>query len=338
MVENLLKYSAILFAFLQIACSGVDKKENSLLETPSAATPDHFVQPADSVLLQQGIAYLGNNEYDEARKCLLQSAESEDIAIKAESYLYLNSLEMRLENYQQAFIYLEEYHRQAIALYNRALEAEKSIRSHKDDIDLAIRDFDNLKNRNNTFKNFAILIALIVVFAILVYVLGNRKKNILLNKGKKDLEKLDHAIEQKKKETKSIEYEHYLVQAEVFMQTVIYKEIVELGKQQRDKHVKVLSYQKQDILKKELDKYFDKFIRQIQEISPNLTENDVKLCCLSLLPLDAFPKALCYGSTEVNIIKQRKHQIKKKMAITPANTEFFAFVFDVRKNSTESRV
>ena len=62
---------------------------------------------ADSLELLEGIASIKREDYEKARTYLLKSAESENITVRTESYLYLNYIETRLKNYEKALIYLE---------------------------------------------------------------------------------------------------------------------------------------------------------------------------------------------------------------------------------------
>jgi hypothetical protein len=80
----------------------------------------------------------------------------------------------------------------------------------------------------------------------------------------------------------------------------------------------------------ELAARFADFAATLREGWPTLTTGDVKLCCMSLLPLTPFARALCFGSTETNIIKQRKHTIKKKLAADTRGRALFDFIFEAR--------
>jgi hypothetical protein len=48
---------------------------------------------------------------------------------------------------------------------------------------------------------------------------------------------------------------------------------------------------------------------------------------LSLAGLSSFGRALCFGSTETSIVKQRKHKIKRKMATNEGGRQLFEFIY-----------
>lgn len=310
-----------------IAESKITGKNVPFIHTDSI----HFTK-TDSVNLQEGIDLLAQKKYDKARKLLLLSSKSGDVAIKIQSFLYLNSLEVELKNYAQALVYLEAYHHQAMDLYHKAVKAEKEIQNHKVTIYQAIEDFDKQQSKT-FFWSICLLIGLMALIGFITIHFYRQKKHthVYIKNKQNELDELNRIIELNQHKTKKTNRNAYLLQATAFMKTPIYEEIIELGKQKKDKNIKILTYNKQDILKEELDRIFNDFIQDLNDSEANLTENDIKLCCLSLLPLTTLTKALCYGSTEINIIKQRKHQIKKKLANKPENLSLFEFIFATRK-------
>ncbi|WP_294081352.1 hypothetical protein [Proteiniphilum sp. UBA5384] len=283
----------------------------------------------DSLYLRKGKDCIERLDYDSARVYLLQSANSTDIPVRIESYLYLNFIEIRLENYDIALNYLELYHKNAMLLFQRSIEIEDSVRNQKDNID---NIFSSIRRQNKVRLFFVILSSLILLIVIVfLFYISQKRVSVYSTRKKKELEKLNSTIQTKKKLHKSLAYNSYLLQAEIFKQIPIYTEIKELECQDRSKNVRVLTYEKQDHLQRELDIHFANFQRDLCTIHAKLTQNDLKLCCLSLLPLNSFAKALCFGSTEVNVIKQRKYYIKKKMTEDSDNILLFDFIFSARK-------
>lgn len=317
----------ILLVFFLIFCLGC--KENG--ENPTTTNIGKDINAVnDSIELQKGINLLSQKKHDEARAHLIKSSQSENVIIKTESFLYLNSLETQLGNYPQALIYLEEYHRQALQLYCRAIEAEKNVQAHKETIQESIDNFD--KKQNRAFSLAAIVMGCVIIIPVSTLIYYNRKKKKESVTDSRLQTRSNHTTEPRHTDTDLMKFSPFLIQAEIFKQTTIYKDIVELGQQEKTKAVKVLSYTHQATLQQELHASFKDFIASIRNLDANLTENDIKLCCLSLLPLTSFAKVLCYGSTEINIIKQRKHQIKKKLCKNAENKCFFESIFANRND------
>lgn len=283
----------------------------------------------DSLSLRMGIDFIERKEYDSARVYLLRSAESAEIPIKTESYLYLNFIETRLQNYDVALLYLELYHKNAMLLFHRSLEIEDSIRNHKESIDHMVSSLDR-HNRIRLHVVIFLSVMLLSVVFLLIY-LQYKGLSIFSKRKKKELDQLNETILSRKDVHQSLCYNAYLIQSEIFKETQIYKEIKVLEKQDRTRDVKVLTYEKQAQLQREFDRYFENFQRDLHGMDVKLSENDIKLCCLSLLPVSSFGKALCFGSTEINVIKQRKYYLKKKMTEDSDNKLLFDFIFSVRK-------
>lgn len=283
----------------------------------------------DSLYLRKGIEFIEKLDYDSAAIYLLKSANSDNIPIKTESYLYLNFIETRLQNYDIALNYLEQYHKNAMLLFHRSLEIEDSVRNHKENIDNIIYSISR-QNKTRLYVVIFLCVILLTIILLMIY-LQHKGLSVFSKRKKAELEKLNSAILSKKDINQSLSYNTYLLQAEIFKQTTIYAEIKELEKQDKSKNIKVLTYEKQDHLQRELDTLFENFQKDLRCINTRLSQNDIKLCCLSLLPINSFGKALCFGSTEINVIKQRKYYIKKKMTEESDNTLLFDFIFSARK-------
>ncbi len=264
----------------------------------------------DSMALARGLEYFEEERYELARVQLTQSAKSEDTYVRAESYLYLNALEMELGNYDAAAPYLERYHAESMLLLKQAADLR--------------REMDEQVVRMKRRQAVAVGVVVLVALGAVGFVRRRRGSGAAAGSGASlagsgSGTRFDEAS-----------WRHYLVDAEVFKQTPVWAEITELAGQEAGRGAKVMSLARQEALDRELARAFAGYGERLREECPALTAGDVKLCCLSLLPLSSFGRALCYGSTETNIIKQRKHQIKKKLATARNGHELFEFIFSGR--------
>ncbi len=318
-------------------------------DTQQSATDSTAVQPTiddtapqttidDETALELGLELFHRDEFDPARKQLLVSARSRDAYIRAESFLYLNALETELGNYDTARAYLERYHAETMSLMRRATHAEQQMTER----------MARLDRRNNLIIGGLVLVGLAL---IAVWLVVQRRRSDVTSRRKATEHSTDFAevlgsphggaggaesgggtISQSLLASDRNRIENrqpYLDEAEVFRQTPIYAEIVELSNQKADRNARVLSLVRQDDLDGELERSFAQFRKFLREEYSALTAGDIKLACLSLVPLTSFGRALCWGSTETNIIKQRKHQIKKKLS-TPSGRALFEFIFSLR--------
>ncbi|MDR1671387.1 MAG: hypothetical protein LBR57_02600 [Alistipes sp.] len=305
---------------------------------PQAAAEMPTANRPDSLALVEGLRLFEEGDYEAARTQLLVSALSAGTYIRAESYLYLNALEMELANYDEARVWLEKYHAETLRLLRETADASLRFEAQ------AAR----LRRRHDLLVGGMVCIAALVVVATAVIIRRRRERDS--SPGDRRIltrtETLagagtfaeagtftgDHAGA-KTETARPSGWEKWMAAADAFRQTHIWAEIVALAGQPTGREARVLTVARQRVLDDELAATFVDFVAILRARCPALTAGDVKLCCLSLAGLSAFGKALCYGSTETNIIKQRKHTIKRKLGAVPHGTELFAFIFDKRNQT-----
>ncbi len=267
-----------------------------------AANPVSEAAPSpDTLALVEGLQLFERGDYDLAREQLRESARSESTWIRAESFLYLNALEMELGNYDAAGLHLNRYHAETMRLM-------------RDSAERMARQTARLRRRQETIVIVGIVFAVLVVGGGVW--LGRRRTRV----PEREVVNIDSTREQKE----------WLVAAENFKHTPVWEEIAALAAQKPGREARVLTTVRQEVVDAELAGTFAGFADTLRAGWPALTGGDVKLCCLSLLPLSPFGRALCFGSTETNIIKQRKHTIKKKLGDDERGHAMFEFIFAVR--------
>lgn len=288
-----------------------------------AGTSSLQAASADTLALIKGVELFQERQYDLARERLMESAKSENINIRAESYLYLNALEAELGDWDAARPWLERYHAEAMNILKLATEFEEEMRRHKEETERSIVRIRRL---------VAVVVCVMVAMALLVAVIfmgrhrWRARAHTSVEAGGN--EKLHTGAFRELADI--FEWRRHLAGVEVFMQTPVYTEIAELERQRADRRAQVLSNVRQQALDAVLAGAFSEFMAELRAAYPSLTPGDVKLCCLSLVPLSSFGRAICFGSTETNIIKQRKHKIKRKLASDDAGRELFEFIFAAR--------
>ncbi len=266
---------------------------------------------ADTLALVEGLELFERGNYEGARVQLRESAKSESTWIRAESFLYLNALEMELGDYDAASLHLNRYHAETMRLMREASER-------------MARQTARLRRRQE------IIVVVGIVFAVVVIGGGvwsrrarRRAGSVEGAAGAAGSPVAAHAL---REEDRAL----WMAAAEEFGRTEIWTEIAALAAQKPGREARVLTTARQEVLDAELAAAFAGFAEALREGWPALTGGDVKLCCLSLLPLSPFGRAICFGSTETNIVKQRKHTIKKKLAGDERSRAMFDFIFGPR--------
>jgi hypothetical protein len=264
----------------------------------------------DTLALVEGLELFERGDYDLAREQFRVSALSESTWIRAESFLYLNALEMELGNYDAAGLHLNRYHAETMRLM-------------RDSAERMARQTARLRRRQET------IVVVGIVFAAMVVGGG-----VWLGRPRRRVGQVDNATALSAVPAATPWQEGsfalWMASAESFKQTPLWDEIAELAAQRPGREARVLTTARQEVLDAELAGTFAGFAETLRAEWPALTGGDVKLCCLSLLPLSPFGRALCFGSVETNIIKQRKHTIKKKLVGDGRGREMFEFIFSPR--------
>lgn len=94
---------------------------------------------------------------------------------------------------------------------------------------------------------------------------------------------------------------------------------------------KCLDLNERQQLSIELHSVFTRLIKTIKTNCPNLTNEDIKFCCLTKLGLENLVIGHSLGSISKQSINQRKYRIKKKMNETECD-DLFNMIFDGFKN------
>jgi len=325
--------------------------------------PHSAAASPDTLALVEGLRLFDSMEYDLAREQLTVSARSASTYIRAESFLYLNALEMELGNYRAARTHLDRYHAETMRLLRSAAEVQSR----------AERQTAHLVGRYEALVWWIVLIMTVLASATL-FLLRRRGTARLVRgaRGEPSPQAYPAWPTSSTSPTSptspegargaavfaarsmpassvtpagfvasaelpelagptSAERAAWLAEAEAFRQTAMWAEIAPLAAAKPGRDARVLTTARQDVLDADLAATFPVFAAHLRAACPPLTAGDVKLCCLSLAGLGAFGRAVCFGSTETNIIKQRKHTIKKKLSTDAGSRALFEFVFNTNK-------
>jgi tetratricopeptide (TPR) repeat protein len=298
-------------------------------------------KPAGYVYLNRGIAFIGLQQIDSARTNLLLSAQSSDRYTRMAADYYLSELEKNRKNYEQAYIYLANYlaQRDSIIDLTRTSDIQILIHQHNEKI---------TEDKIRTEYKITLLVFVIIALAVLLlYSISNRKKTIkqkiqkykLLQREKEidilriqikktgdDVLKLQseknadlELIQQKEKDLIQLCFQ---TGARLFMTTSGYQYI-----QKVQKYSKCLNEKEQEELQKSIHSSFPELIERLHSVCPALTENEILLCCLSILKLPAIISSYCMGNVDTAPIRQKKSRIKTKMTESKCE-ELFYFLFD----------
>lgn len=317
----------------------------------------------DYKYLSKGEIYGSIYQYDSAQHYLGKSAMSDNLYTKTASYYCLFEIEKSRGNLENAINYLIEYQEGVDSIVANDYKSETEKSAYKYNVDRAVSEI-SAKNKITIYiiiLSFSVLLLSVIIFLIL------RDKKRKLNEKEKERERLinQKIILEKEKEIRDLIHKINTIQTNIsksnqfkidisqyeeliitkkeelfallrknadsccdnFKKQLIYSKIIELSTQKRDKTVKLLTYQEQEILDSEIKKNFFPVINELKKTFPSLTNEDINFCCLALLKLSTYSISLCYAVSGTNTIKQRKHRIRKKMVDDSEMAFMFDFIF-----------
>lgn len=302
---------------------------------------------------------------DSVEYYLQKSIQSENIYGKATGYYELHNYYKSIGNLEKALEYVNLYQNEMDSINNVAFDNETQALIYKYNVEKAVM---NIRNQNE--KILIILVSCFIFVSLILCIISiirNRKRKLKeieteakiletkseILKKEKDIRNLQDKItafrtnfEERESEVisnyKEIigikENELFLLmkkdlrdQCSSFQKTKISQSIIDLSQQEKNKNIKILTYIQQEDLKKEINKSFKRFVIELKEAFPSLSEDDILLCCLSVLGLSLHTISLCFTVSGTNTIKQRRHRTKTKMLDDNPNSFLINFIFPNKK-------
>ncbi|MDR0799730.1 MAG: hypothetical protein LBN18_08230 [Dysgonamonadaceae bacterium] len=303
-----------------------------------------------SLDMNKGIIFYKLQQYDSARYYIQNGIEQGDIYTQTTGYWYLSELENQLGEHKKALGYLMDYSELRDSLEHITRTAEMNIMGHKYNVQAAIDKVD----AEHRLKVWLIILSslFILIFVSSAFFFQSKRRREaqekeILQKEKEILElntqmtqikssivdlqqntekvgKLHSEIQEKEKELRAYNVQIDELQCRLFQIKPIYKKIQQLKAQKLDR----LSMKSQIELKNEISASFSIYIAKLEDLCPQLTEEDLIFCCLFKLKLDMPTVSLCYGVTDTNAVRQRKSRIKKKMTEDSQCEDLYASIFE----------
>lgn len=293
-----------------------------------------------AIFFWKGMILSDLSKYDSAFYYLSQATLNKDIYTKAASYQSLYELKKKQHLYDEAITYNDE----ALILYDSIQNSQ-----HQEEVNDILKEHALTMYRQEQkqihIKQIAILcfctlfgIAMLIITFMYI---SNRekKKRIKLqlelmriisdkNELKEELRELSLMNEDTNK--KNEELQNSLLElwkqtmqicARLFQTTDSFKKIasIEKSKYIPDKQKKMDNIKS---IRIEIKNIFTEAIQNLQELCPNLTQEDILYCILSYLKLSNLTIKMCMEVASSSALTQRKYRIKKQLA-----KPIFDFIF-----------
>jgi tetratricopeptide (TPR) repeat protein len=313
--------------------------------------------------LNLGEIYLSLNQSDSARYYLNRSVTSDNIYTKTVSFNKLYELEKSLGNLETAINCLFEYQIGYDSIVTLTYKTVTEKLAYQYNVEKAVLKVET--ETKITILILIILFFVLFLSLAIYFILRDKKRKLSEKEKEQEILRNQKEILEKEREINILVHKVNLMQAnlsefhdieskvaqyeklieskkeelfillkkntdrscEHFKKSPIYSKIMELSTQKKDKNVKRLTYQEQETLDQEIKRVFYDFIHELKNTFPSLTDDDFKLCCLSLLQLNLYTISLCFTVSGTNTIKQRRRRIKLKMSGDSENSFMYDFIF-----------
>ena len=163
---------------------------------------------------------------------------------------------------------------------------------------------------------YLIVFCLLVILFLVWYIQRTKQRKKFLEQEDKQ-EETQKLLSQKENEIRKLADEKAQLCNVIFKETSIYKTIERLSRQDKTKNkqdLRILLENEQKKIRSTIMEIYKDYIEYLHQTYPKYTEDDCLFSCLSICGLDDFTIALCFGNVNKQIVAQRRHRIKLKVA------------------------
>ena len=287
-----------------------------------------------------GDLYIDTEDYDSAQYYLNKSLKF--TGLKYMNYWSLSILEANLDHYQKAYQYLNRFVEIGDSLSKKEQITEAQHMVYKHQTEMKVKD--EQMHYHHIIGWFSIII-LIICFIFIIYFqnkINLRKKQealylqsiefinekihtmqLRINENESFIKALQNEqnknlndINKREKLIKQLREEKFKLRTWLFEQTLIYKKINSLTKQNvsNKKERRILSNIEMNKLKQTIFEIYTEYVSSLKAQYPRLTEDDLFYLCMQQIGFSSLTIAMCFGFSDTIAINQRKSRLKGKMS------------------------
>lgn len=303
--------------------------------------------------MMKGSIFFSLQQYDSASYYMQQAIYTGDLYTKITGYYELSELEEELGNYKNALFYMDKYVDAKDSLSKTIHTSEIHAINHKHNIRKAIHKIENKHKLRIIILINLFIIALLLVTATAVLKSRKRKMQQVQQMAHKEKEisdmqtqmmstrnailqlKYEHEqttglqqqIEEKENRLEKQQKQLNQLRIHQLEKSPVYKKIKELSIREGQESVTVLPSKEREELKNVVHKIHADLFRELNTLSPSLSEEDILFCCLAQLGFSLSLIAACTGYTRLESARQKRYRIGKKMAEETQSEELYHSFF-----------
>lgn len=290
------------------------------------------------LLMQKGLAYALGGNPDSAKYYIIPNMYNVDMALRVKSYRAMAEMYDRLGRVPQAHEFLREY---VVTLDSLVADRRDEFLEKMH----GIHEYNIQKNRANKaemqaasnqlmFSNFVLAALLLIMFlSILLHYYRSNKRKLTERLREETCLKMEETLKRRDMEISLARKQEELKQKEIEKLNKnidYYKQLNNITlpiimRRQNAQGALHLTDDDWNIITGNTDACFDMFTERLKKLCPQLTDDDIRFCCLVKMELSMSMLSEIYHIAKASI-SRRKMRLKEKIGIE--NTSFDEFIID----------
>lgn len=272
--------------------------------------------------------YTLKKEYEKAREYMEMASMHCALERKLTGGLLYRSyiLEKELGNYPLSLNFYEQYVNYADSIADLQTQANVLKVERRYEYADLLNDNNELENRNQWIIIACVLLLLVSLFLLVLYKYRIALKNEYILNQQKRISDTNQALQEKEFAVKGLKDDILNIRENILRNSAIYKKIIKNSQSIEDAKKYPLTDQDWLTLKEILKTTYFLFIDNLQSQIPNLTEDEIRFCCLLKIGLNSQQLSILLNIQSASV-SHKRYRIMKKGQLENTDITLEKFVF-----------
>jgi len=272
--------------------------------------------------------YTLKKEYEKAREYMEMASMHCALERKLTGGLLYRSyiLEKELGNYPLSLNFYEQYVNYADSIADLQARADVLKVERRYEYADLLNDNNELENRNQWIIIACVLLLLVSLFLLVLYKYRIALKNEYILNQQKRISDTNQALQEKEFAVKGLKDDILNIRENILRNSAIYKKIIKNSQSIEDAKKYPLTDQDWLTLKEILKTTYFLFIDNLQSQIPNLTEDEIRFCCLLKIGLNSQQLSILLNIQSASV-SHKRYRIMKKGQLENTDITLEKFVF-----------
>lgn len=272
--------------------------------------------------------YTLKKEYEKAREYMEMASMHCALERKLTGGLLYRSyiLEKELGNYPLSLNFYEQYVNYADSIADLQTQANVLKVERRYEYADLLNDNNELENRNQWIIIACVLLLLVSLFLLVLYKYRIALKNEYILNQQKRISEANLALQEKEFAVKGLNDDILNIRENILRSSAVYKKIIKNSQSIEEAKKYPLTDQDWLTLKEILKTTYFLFIDNLQSQIPNLTEDEIRFCCLLKIGLNSQQLSILLNIQSASV-SHKRYRIMKKGQLENTDITLEKFVF-----------